>query len=108
MLENTSEINLESRLNAPMNPKIIGPRGEQSRYFRGWNELKISGKLPERRSYHVGCMNNGVMYVFGGQDLKEGAVDTTWRLDVGEMSRSAAEGDHQIYVQWEQMNTSGK
>jgi hypothetical protein len=37
-----------------------------SRFFRGWNELKVSGKLPERRSYHVAYMVNGYMYVFGG------------------------------------------
>ena len=47
-------------------PKMKLKNGTFSKLFRGWNELKVSGKLPERRSYHIGCCHNGYMYVFGG------------------------------------------
>ena len=40
--------------------------GSETRFFRGWNELKLTGKLPERRSYTTGCTHDGYMYVFGG------------------------------------------
>jgi hypothetical protein len=50
--------------------------------YQGWNELKVSGKLPERRSYHTCCTNEWFIYVFGGQDLKEGSLNTVWKLDV--------------------------
>jgi hypothetical protein len=62
--------------------KITLKNGKESRLFRGWNELKVSGKLPERRSYHVGAVHDGYMYVFGGQDLKEGSVNTTWKINI--------------------------
>jgi hypothetical protein len=59
--------------------------GNFSKLFRGWNELKVSGKLPERRGYHIGCIHKGFMYVFGGQDLKEGSVSTTWKINIDQI-----------------------
>jgi hypothetical protein len=59
--------------------------GNFSKLFRGWNELKVSGKLPERRGYHIGCVHDGFMYVFGGQDLKEGSVNTTWKININQI-----------------------
>ena len=66
----------------PAAHRIKTKDGNMSRLFRGWNELKVSGKLPERRSYHVGAVHGGFMYVFGGQDLKEGSVNTTWKINI--------------------------
>jgi len=42
------------------------PDGSETKFFRGWNELKLTGKLPERRSYTTGCVQDGQMYIFGG------------------------------------------
>ena len=37
-----------------------------------WSELRTSSILPERRSYHTACALGGVMYIYGGYDIKEG------------------------------------
>ena len=50
--------------------------------FKGWNELKLTGKLPERRSYHVANLNEENLIVFGGQDLKEGSLNSVWKLNI--------------------------
>ena len=33
---------------------------------KGWYEVKMTGKLPERRSYHVSCIYKDNLFVFGG------------------------------------------
>eukprot|EP00347_Sterkiella_histriomuscorum_P002778 403366836 len=47
---------------------------------KGWYEVKMTGKLPERRSYQISDVYNDHLYIFGGQDLKEGAYNSLWRL----------------------------
>ena len=42
----------------------------------------MTGKLPERRSYQISDINEDVVYIFGGQDLKEGSYNTLWKLDL--------------------------
>jgi predicted RNA binding protein YcfA (HicA-like mRNA interferase family) len=57
----------------------------------GWFELRLQGKLPERRSNHCSfIMNNDgrqYLYIHGGRDLKEGAHSSMWRLDLGEVEK---------------------
>ena len=52
------------------------------------------------------------MYIFGGQDLKEGPVNTTWRINVSKVVDEATGNDPHytapIGVVWEQLNCSGK
>ena len=62
--------------------------------YQGWNEIKVPGKLPERRSYHTCCTNEGFLYVFGGQDLKEGSLNTVWKLDIQSIINLAYEGNN--------------
>ena len=81
--------------------------GQSSKLFRGWNELKVSGKLPERRSYHVGAVHNGYMYVFGGQDLKEGSVNSTWKIDVKSIVDQSNSGSNVVRAEWEHVNCKG-
>ena len=50
--------------------------------FGEWYEIKVTGKLPERRSYQISEIWNDYAYIFGGQDLKEGCYNTMWRLDL--------------------------
>jgi N-acetylneuraminic acid mutarotase len=44
--------------------------------------MKMTGKLPERRSYCASCVYNDFLYVFGGQDLKEGSYNSIWKLNL--------------------------
>ena len=84
------------------------PDGGQTKFFRGWNELKLTGKLPERRSYTTGCLQDGQMYIFGGQDLKEGSVNSTWRINLEKIIKmSEAQADN-IDVFWEQIHYDKK
>ena len=87
--------------------KIKTKDGNMSRLFRGWNELKVSGKLPERRSYHVGAVHDGSMYVFGGQDLKVGSVNTTWKVDIESIVRQSSQGQVNVNAEWEYLNVKG-
>jgi len=38
----------------------------------GWFELKVKGKLPDKRSYHSSVIYDGKMFIYGGEDIKEG------------------------------------
>ena len=69
-----------------------------SKIYRGWNELKLSGKLPERRSYHIGCLNDGNLYIFGGQDIKEGLNNTLWKLNMKEVIESCLDQNDVCYA----------
>lgn len=67
---------------------------------RGWYEVKMTGKLPERRSYHVSGIFKESLFVFGGQDLKEGIYNTCWRLPI----KIIMEGGTTC---WEEVHTVG-
>jgi hypothetical protein len=60
-------------------------RMEESKDDEQWFEIRMQGKLPERRSNHVAFIwvNEGseFMYIHGGRDLKEGNVASMWRLN---------------------------
>lgn len=58
----------------------------------GWYELRLQGKLPERRSNHCSFIThdgNGTQYLYihGGRDLKEGAHSSMWRLNLREVEQ---------------------
>jgi len=53
-----------------------------------WHEIKPSGKLPERRSYHKGILIDDTYYIFGGQDLKEGQYNNIWKVNVKSLLKS--------------------
>lgn len=75
-----------------------------TKFYRGWNELKVTGKLPDRRSYHVSCVHEGYMYAFGGLDA--GAMNNFWRLEL----QNIIEGSNTNSVadaQWELLDTKG-
>lgn len=48
----------------------------------GWYELKAKGKLPNKRSYHSAVVYDGKLYIYGGEDIKEGRSDDLWSLDL--------------------------
>jgi hypothetical protein len=41
------------------------------------------------------------MYVFGGQDLKEGSVSTTWKIDIASIVKQSNLGVANISAEWE-------
>lgn len=61
----------------------------------------MTGKLPERRSYHVSFIHNEAFYVFGGQDLKEGTYNSLWKLPI----KIIMEGGS---TNWEEVISSGE
>lgn len=72
-------------------------------------ELRLQGKLPERRSNHcsfVQCIDGQeFLYIHGGRDLKEGPIDSMWRLNL-----SALQNLHQdpfCQVSWEPITPKG-
>lgn len=68
-------------------------------------EVRLGGKLPERRSNHAAFIyenlqaNQRYLYIHGGRDLREGAVDNMWRLDLDSLMRSSEDASYP--VQWE-------
>lgn len=71
----------------------------------------MSGKLPERRSNHASFIHENLqagvryLYVHGGRDLREGALDNMWRLDLDAVMRATE--DPSFPVQWEQITYRG-
>jgi len=59
---------------------------EESKDEEQWFEIRMQGKLPERRSNHVAFVwvNQGseYMYIHGGRDLKEGSHSSIWRVNL--------------------------
>ena len=107
MTESSFDGNFTAEFTMKPSHKIKLENGNYSRLYRGWNELKVSGKLPERRSYHVGAAHNGFMYVFGGQDLKEGSVNSTWKIDVESIVHQSGQGLNSVRAEWEFLNCKG-
>ena len=79
-----------------------GAHNDVNAYGRGWYEIKMTGKLPERRSYQISEVFEGSLYIFGGQDLKEGTYNNLWRLPLNHIMEGGA-------TSWEKVtNMTGK
>jgi len=66
---------------------------------KGWYEVKMTGKLPERRSYQISEVHGDHLYIFGGQDLKEGSYNTLWRLNLKQIMDGGTTAWEQILNQ---------
>jgi len=53
---------------------------------KNWYELRLSGKVPERRGYHSTFVNGNKVYIYGGHDIREGTLDNLWMLDLDHMN----------------------
>lgn len=76
---------------------------------KDWMEIRVQGKLPERRSNHASFIEHrrkDYLYIHGGRDLKEGALDNIWRLDLNGIKRLSE--DDQQELEWEQVKTKGQ
>ena len=47
-----------------------------------WFELRLFGKVPERRGYHSTFIHKNKMYIYGGHDIREGSLDNLWMIDM--------------------------
>jgi len=70
-----------------------------------WSEIRLSGKLPERRSNHCSFIVNDFLYIHGGRDIKEGPMSNMWRLSISGIQGLCE--DPQYGVSWEQVNCKG-
>lgn len=89
----------------------------------GWYELRPHGKLPEKRSHHSSVIYNGSIYVYGGEDSREGKYDSLWKLDLDafieigdkiqedqteeEAKNMTHQNDDDKRLQWELISTTG-
>lgn len=90
----------------------------------GWYELRPRGKLPEKRSYHSSVIYEGYLYIYGGEDSREGKNDSFWRLnlddfiEIGEKESKeenkdlgqkpgSPEPQEDGKLTWEQLETTG-
>ena len=70
-----------------------------------WNEVRLSGKLPERRSNHCSFIVNEYLYIHGGRDIKEGPMSNMWKMSIGGIQELMEDPDHNI--SWEPVKCSG-
>jgi hypothetical protein len=74
-----------------------------------WAEIRVQGKLPERRSNHAAFIQNSsknYYYIHGGRDLKEGALDNMWRINLDGVKQ--LQNDPNSSVEWELVEPKGQ
>jgi hypothetical protein len=81
---------------------------EGTKFYRGWNEIKVKGVLPERRSFHVGCTDGQNLLIFGGEDINEGSLNTTWKLDLDDVIACCNDPNVGCKEEWKQLKCNGK
>jgi len=98
------------RVEDDLNSRVEFGREEHKSLNEEWIEVRVQGKLPERRSNHTswiyGSGASEYLYIHGGRDLKEGPVATLWRVNISLIHRMMVSPDQK--VEWEQVNTTGK
>jgi|JI9StandDraft_1071089.scaffolds.fasta_scaffold714103_1 hypothetical protein len=88
--------------------KAPAAQPEKQAVIGEWSEIRVQGKLPERRSNHAAFIQNAsrnYFYIHGGRDLKEGALDNLWRIDLDGVQ--ALKDDPNRDVEWEPIKTTG-
>ena len=53
---------------------------------RNWYEVRLQGKVPERRGYHSTFIHQDYMYIYGGHDIREGSMDNMWVINLNRFS----------------------
>lgn len=75
-----------------------------------WFELRVEGKQPERRANHSSFIVSNKMYIFGGYDMREGPMASTWSFDlsnVGELQNSDLHADSMPSMTWQPIQANG-
>jgi len=74
-----------------------------------WNEVFVQGKVPARRCNHTSFNFKGRFYIFGGQDIKEGAYSDLWSIDMSWITEQALEREEEREDEgWREEKTSGE
>lgn len=60
-----------------------------------WMEYRLEGETPSRRAYQASFIHQDYLYIHGGHDIREGAQDTLWRVDISHKNKEP---------QWEKVN----
>jgi N-acetylneuraminic acid mutarotase len=85
----------------PAGLKVSTGKGETV----NWSEVRLSGKLPERRSNHCSFIVNDNMYIHGGRDIKEGPMGNMWKMSISGIHELM--DDPENGVCWEAVNCKG-
>ena len=74
-----------------------------------WYELRLRGKLPERRGYNSCFVHESTLYIYGGHDIREGSMDTLWKLPLDTLrDLSLPEAQQEKNCGWTQVSYAGK
>ena len=74
-----------------------------------WYEVRLHGKVPERRGYHSTFIVDDRMYVYGGHDIREGSMDNLWMIDLKNFADLDQMPDDQEHcLEWQLVETKGK
>ena len=87
--------------------------GEEEAYDLNWYELRPGGIWPERRAYHSSFVFENFLYIFGGNDIREGKMNTLWRIsfkligDLRPLKGFGTEDTGYPDFMWEKVETKG-
>mmetsp|Transcript_30655 Transcript_30655/g.47031 ORF Transcript_30655/g.47031 Transcript_30655/m.47031 type:complete len:135 (-) Transcript_30655:282-686(-) len=70
-----------------------------------WSEVRLTGKLPERRSNHCSFIVNDYLYIHGGRDIKEGPMANMWKLSIQGIHELLEDSDYG--ASWESVTFKG-
>lgn len=106
----------------PQNIKIDLMRNQQNEDLKNkeedseqsnWYELRLkpnpTDKLPNRWGHHASFIHEGRLYIFGGNDIKEGTMDSMWMINLAHFA-DLEKPDHMQnkICKWAEWETSGK
>ena len=73
-----------------------------------WDELRLKGHAPERRSYHSSFVYDNRLFVFGGLDIREGSLSSLWELNLANLKDlDLEEGLRLETCGWKLIKTNG-
>lgn len=81
---------------------------EEDEPNKNWFEVRLQGKVPERRGYHSTFLHQDYMYIYGGHDIREGSMDNMWVINLNRFSdldMPPEEMDHSL--EWKMVETKG-
>jgi hypothetical protein len=65
-------------------------------------ELRLDGKVPERRGYHATFQVGSQIFIYGGNDIREGPMRSMWYFDLAELDDlGKTEDEKEFSCKWE-------
>lgn len=73
-----------------------------------WEELRLKGHAPERRSYHSSFVFDNRLFIFGGLDIQQGSLSSLWELNLDNLKDlDVEEGHRKENCGWKLVKTTG-